>query len=472
MSKIKKMIALAIVSTMMFSLVGCGSKASTSTTAPEPKKVLEEMTKDNITLTYAQWGNSKLTEYLAKEFTKKYPNITVNLVNIDQAKWNDGLVNLASASNLPDAFWYMGNCDIALKNGWLGDMTKYFEADPESSTILSTLQKQGYFDGKKKLAAPCQYLPYTVFLDKNLFKKLNEPMPSADWTFDEMTNLMKKMTVPEQGIYGYNDFTLMLTMAPIANNDATGEFGWNGTKYDMTKDWAKYADLQAEYLREKVHAPAFDTDEAEKAFGDRKLWAASSGRIAMQLDAWWTIDLFATKEFKDKGIDWVPYVVPKGAAAKTLHKPAFVDFGGISSASKHPREAYELLKYMGWGKDGWKSKIDAFSTLKNDDGTKTFTNPYGLPITSDKEVWDGVKKLLPQTTEFSNFLDRAKEPIPLGGASQPGFQTFLDEVYNGGDKGNIEQAIIKGTVKGTDVAQDLTDKLNKYRADAIAELDK
>lgn len=86
----------------------------------------------------------------------------------------------------------------------------------------------------------------------------------------------------------------------------------DGEKYDLTGDWADAAMQHAEYVRSGVHAPFFDSDEAEAAFGDRLLWAASTGRVAMQLDAWWTLNLFAQPEFVDKGIKWVPYPVPKG----------------------------------------------------------------------------------------------------------------------------------------------------------------
>jgi len=477
MLKFKKILSLLLTIVLLFTVAGCNNnsssnaKQSNSTSSTSAvKKGLPPMTKDKITLTYASWYNSKVNEYLAKKFMELYPNITVKLVNIDLSKWNDGLTNLASAGKLPDVFWYVSDCDVPLKNGWLGDMTQYFENDPESADILPTLKVQGYFGTKKKLAAPVFFQPYAVFLDENLFNKLNVPMPSPDWTYSEMIALMKKMTVPEKGIYGYNEYTKIVTMAPIVNEDAWGEFGWNGTKFDLTKDWASAMTQEAEYWREKVHAPAYGSDEAAKAFGDKNLWAADTGKLAMQLDAYWTIELFMTPEFVNKGMKWVPYPVPKGDNAKTLHKPAFIDFGGISSATKHPREAYELLKFMGWGKEGWKYKIEAFKTLKNSDGSLVCKIPQGLPIINDSEIWKEVRALLPSDKIYGEYLDRIKEPIPLGGAAIPGFQTFLNEVYFGGKYGDIEQAIIDGKVSASDVAQDLTDKLNQYHEDTMKQI--
>ena len=401
---------------------------------------------------------------------KKYPNITVNLVNIYFGEWNDGLFNLAAAGNLPDAFWYIGNVDIGLINGWFGDMTELFENDPESETVLETLRIQGYFDGERKFAQPSKLLPFTVFLDKGIFEKLNVPMPSPDWTYDEMIELMQRMTVPEKGIFGYNTFTELVTMAPIVNADALGEFGWDGERYDMTGYWAEAAMQHAEFVRTGVHAPFHGTDAAEAAFGDRYLWAGMSGRVAMQLDGWWFQSLAASPEFAERGINWVPFPVPRGANATTNRKPAFVDFGAISSATEHPREAYELLKFMGWGIDGWRYKLYAYENLTHEDGTKVFIYPDNLPIIDVPEIWEGLKRLLPQTPYVAAFLERAKEPIPLGGASQPGFQTFIVEVYVGGEHGDIEAAITEGRLNAFDVAPYLTEKLNLFRQEAIEEM--
>ena len=253
-SKSKRVVSVVVVLFMLIALlVSCAPRAVDQPEQPaeqqpaeqqlqptvtpvqeEPEKQLPPMTTENITLTYASWENSYLNEFLVERFMEKYPNITVNLVHIDFGAWNDGLLNLAAAQNLPDAFWYLGNADIGLRNGWFGDMTEFFENDPETETIFETMRMQGYFDGERKFAQPSKLLPFTVFLDKGIFEKLNVPMPSPDWTYDEMIELMQRMTVPEQGIFGYNTFTQLVTMAPIVNADALGEFGWDGERYDLT----------------------------------------------------------------------------------------------------------------------------------------------------------------------------------------------------------------------------------------------
>lgn len=471
---------LSVILAVFLLVAGCSSSDDTPSDSntgsddgageTEETADLPPMTDEEITLTYASWQNLELQRFLADKFMEKYPNITVEIVELEQEGWNDHLTNLASTGDLPDVFWYMGNVDVPIRNMWLGDFTEFFEADPETDNILDTLVNKGYFDGERKMAAPAAYQPYTVFLDENLFEQQNVDMPSPDWTYSEMLDLIEKMTIPEEGIFGYNTYTQIFTMAPIVNADADGEFGWDGEQYDMTTEWADSITQHAEFVRNGNHAPFFDTDEAEAAFGDRELWAASSGRVAMQLDAWWTVDLFGTDEFADKGIKWVPYVVPQGDDATSLNKPAFVDFGSISDATEYPREAYELLKFFGWGREGWEAKLEAFKTLEREDGELVFSHPDGLPLIKDQDIWDELRTLLPEGQYYDDFLARATHPIPLGGAAMPGFQTFLDEVYFGGEYDNVERAIIEGEVNAHDIAPNLTEFINQYYQDALDEL--
>lgn len=476
----KKLITLLAV---ILLITGCSKSGGTNNGGAD-FDTMPEMTTEDITITVATWQQPSLKDALKAAFEDKYPNITIEFVEVDETAWMDSLSNMASAGNFPDVFWYQADVDVPIRNGWLGDLTPYWNADPETEKVLGTLKDQGKFtmvDGsEKKLAAASAYQPFTIFLDENLFKRFNKEMPKTDWTWSEMVALQKEMTIPESGIFGYNTYTLPLTMSPIVNGDAVGEFGWDGEKYDLTGHWAEAAQQHADYILTGVHAPFFDTDEAEAAFGDRLLWAASSGRVAMQLDAWWTKTLFSTPEFVDKGMKWVPYAVPKGDSAKTLNKPAFVDFGSISPSTKNPREAYEVLKWFGWGEEGWNVKLSHFANATLENGDKEFPFPDGLPMVESKTLWDEVlsqisEKLTKdgnadQVHYYSDFLDNAKSPVPLGGASQPGFQTFLIEQYFEGEYGNVEFEINSGNLRAADIAKDLSDKINEIRDETLTEL--
>jgi multiple sugar transport system substrate-binding protein len=482
MKKMKKVISLILVLALSMSLLaGCKGKEDTKSDAEATKApaetteaeateapALPDMTTEEITLSYASWENTFLNEYLAQKFMEKYPNIKVELVPLALDGYNDSLLNLSSSGELPDAFWVLGECDFAIQNGLLGDMTEYWENDPEHENVLTTINdgKFGYYGTDKKWATPVKYMPDAVYANMTVFEDLNVDMPSTEWTWDQMIDSVKQMTVPEKGYYGYNDYRTIVTWYPIASSDTVwGEFGWDGTKFDMSS-WAVGLNQQAELMNGKYHAPLFDTDEAEAAFGDRTMWAAYSGKVAYQFDAWWTYNnLFSTQEYLDLGLKYVPYMIPRAEGTSSKHMVGTMDFGGISSNTEHPREAYELLKFMTWGQEGWANRIEGYKTLTDDAG-KAISEDC-LPLTLDQGTWDAVAQFYPTGDDerapyFEAFFANCKEPIPYGGTIIPGFGTFIAEAYAG-----VEDSVINGGVNAQDIQADLTEKLNAAHEEAM-----
>lgn len=473
-------------------VVGCGSDVDTSgesdgdTSSEETneseingedesgdteRQGLPPMTKEEITLSFGSWLNYDMNVHLADKFMEQYPNITVEIVQATgDLGWNDFLMNLASNGELPDVFWYNGNLDVAIQNRWLGDFTEYFEDDPETDRLLDTLVDVGYFDGDRKLAAASAHFPFAIFLEENIFNEQNIEMPSPDWTYNEMLDLIESMTIPEEGIFGVNMGTNLVTMAPIVNEDAYGEFGWDGERFDMTGQWAESVNQRAEFIRNGNHAPFGGTDEAQAAFGDSDIWAPLTGRVAIHFDAFWTIEEFTQDAVTERGINFVPYPVPRGDNAETLNKPAYIDLAAMSPVTEHPREAYELMKFMGWGRDGWLHRLEAFRSLTYDNGDPVFNHPEGVPLLKDEDLWEELRALLPEGDQYDAYLDRLKYPISLGGRVLPGFDWFLDEVYFGGEYGNVEEAILEGEVNAFDIAGELTDLLNQYHQNSLDEI--
>ena len=466
--KFKKLVTLSLFPVLIFTLVACNSANEIdSDGSQEPSNqeggapavengALPAMTTDEITLTYASWENPHMMEFLAERFMIEYPNITVEVLHLELEGYNESMLNLANAGNLPDVFWYLGDVNIPLENRWLLDFSAYFDADPDSEYMPDSLKEAGIF-GDMRLSAPSKVLPFAIFLDQALFERMNVGLPSIDWTYSEMIELARQMTSPEQQIFGMNMFTQLITISPIVNQDAIGEFGWNGESFDFSA-FAEAFDQQQEFARTNVFPPPGGTEENAAVFGDADIWPASTGQLAMQVDAIWTASLFEEPEFKDKGIDFVIYPVPYGDEAETDYKPAYIDFGGISSITEHPREAYELLKWMGWGSDGWSHKIEGFATLEQDDGSLVYTYPDGVPILNHDEIWEDYKQLVPQTEYWMRFLDSVRSPIAMGGTYIPGFEKFLQWMGEQDIWGQLD----RGELNIFDIQEHLTENANAF----------
>lgn len=513
--KSKKLTSLALTAALCTSmLAGCGGKDPdpdpTPTTNPGSNGdeqqgneenpddgALPPMTTEKITLTYMHFDNAKLVEHVAKAFMDKYPNITVNTQDLGLEGYNDTLLNMINAKKIPDCFMVLGNCDFGLGQGLYGDFTEYWEKDPENQNLLTSLNdyKIGYFGTDKKLATPIKYFPAALYADLNVFEVQNKQAPDPEnWTWDALIDSIKYVSNPAEQIYGFNRMYTPVTFYPISNNaSCIGEFGWDGHRFNMDL-WADGVNQTAELLNAGYHAPYGDTDEMEAWTGDRAMWAAFSGKLGWQLDAYWTyLNLFDTPGYREKRLEWVPFSTPLNEAGTCF---GVLDMGSISSSTKHPREAYELLKWMGWGVEGWKAKLEAYKTLATDDGNPLFRQSMPCPITLDADIWEEYTQSFFPTAKtrkyqsiedfqneetlvtaeedaaygkyFDAYFKNVTRPVPFGDVQIPGFAAFIAGVYNNTVDGvGVEALVFEQGKNAQDYATEMAQKALEYNQQAL-----
>lgn len=458
---------------------------------------LAPMTTDEIELTYMHFDNELVVNYVAEAFMKKYPNIKVKTQVFGLDGYNDTLLNMINAKKVPDCYMVLGNCDFALSNGFYGDFTEYWENDPENQNLLTSLNdyKIGYFGTDKKLATPIKYFPDIMYADLAVFEKLNIPIPDPDtWKWDDWVASVKAGTSAADQIYGFNEFHTPITYYPIANNpDCIGEFGWDGHRFNM-EVWADGVNQWADLINSGYRAPYGGTPENEAWTGAVDTWAAYTGKLTWQIDAFWTyINLFDTPDYRNKGMEWVPYCVPTNSAGTTF---GVLDMGSISTSTKYPREAYELLKWMGWGVEGWKAKLEAYKTLVDDAGNPVYRASMPAPITLDADIWEEfTQSFFPTEKErkyqsvddptfggqlvtaeedqkygkyFDAFWKNVTRPVPFGDVQIPGFQAFIDGVYRHAvDDTDVEVLVRDQGKNAHDYAAEMAAKALEYNQQAL-----
>mgnify|MGYP001198465865 CR=1 FL=1 len=437
---------------------------------------LPPMTTDEITLRYLNFDSEVLTQELANKFMEKYPNITVEVSFINVADFNTTLLNLIASGQVPDAFMF-SDSDFALANQLLYDMTDLWENDPENQNLLPTINevKIGYYDTDQKWATPMKFFPGIVYIDRSVMETLNLEMPRMDWTWNEMIQLIKDATDHSQSpaYYGLGSYNRLDSLYGIAaSQDIKGEFGWDGTGFDLGI-WATGEQEFADLKLNNYVAPDPETQRMEDWLGDWEGWSGASGRVAVMTEAYWTyMNLWDSDEYKqDLGINFVPYAIPSvdevDGVANTI---ATLDMGGISSSCEHPREAYELLKFMGWGVDGWKEKNKIYKeqSITNASGQPLIRDSMPAPITLDDDVWADYRSLYP-TDEVDGpywdaYFENCIRPIPFGWMNIAGYWTFCDEYFN---NIGIHNLVDTGQAKAADYADEATEMANKYHKEAM-----
>lgn len=472
----KRVLAALLVVALLASLfTGCGKQQGS---APSGEVDENGVTKDEITLTFWHYEDETTINLLAEKFMEIYPNIKVECRVIEDMSTD--LSAAAAAGNFPDVFEGTDS-DTALANQYWRDISEYWDADPENQNLMATVNEYGIgcFDTSARFAAPMVYWPSAVFIDRNVINKLNLTMPRTDWTWAEMIDLIKKATVDDRsgmkyyglGYYNRLDSLYGIAACSTAERAIKGEFGYDGTDFDL-QYWAigeqQFSDLK---LNGYV-APQQSTQEMEDWSGDWSTWFGATGHVAVFSEGFWSyMNLWGTEGYQETyGLDIVPYVTPNVVDEKQHNVIANMYLGGVSTSCQYPYEAYLLLKFMGWGVDGWKERIRIYSdpSITNASGVPLKNSQMPMPMNLNEEVWAGYKALFPTDADhvqyWNDYFDSVTRPVPYGWYSIAGYWNFCDQYFN---NIGIHDLVDQGRAKAADYVLEATEQANYYHAEAM-----
>lgn len=512
-SKCRRIVSLILIIVMLVSVfLGCEKENVKEKETAEIGYRLADLTKEEITLKYWFWHDLEISEKLKEEFEKKYPNITVELIQFDVGSSSSELQGMATVGQLPDCFWILGSPDVFVKNALLYDMSLLWKYDSESKNVIKGINelKLGYCGTDAKWTTPVKFYPTTAFVNLDVFIRNDKEMPSMDWTWDEFEETVEKMTMTDKvhnkHVFGTSGWVSVITWYPLAaDKECIGEFGWNGTQYDM-EDWAYGMNLEAKWMQNENKPRELGyggVEQLAQKYGEGVLYPEEHGYSAIHCDHWWNWEDYYVRDnyIEDNKIVFVPYMMPRVENVNDGTYLATMDMGAISATTNYPREAYELLKFMTWGVEGWKHKIKYYPDLIEQDsvGKGERVSKNNCPITLDKEVWEGFMKWYPnnetgdkyiidmygeeydRSKYFDYFFNKVKESTwtCYGGQQIPGFDIWLQNVYYGNDGMQdfgyagglgIEQAVIYGGVDAKDYYEYLQEKGNSIHKEKLDEL--
>lgn len=483
----KKILSLLLAGSMIFGMAACGNGDAGSssgnsnndgTGGNEAQGGADGVTTENITLTFWHYEDPTTITLLAEKFMDMYPNITVEHRVIEDMSTD--LSNAAAAGNFPDVFEGTDS-DTALANMYWADISEYYNNDPENKNLMATIDEYGIgcFDTSARFAMPMVYWPSAVFIDRNVIKTLNLEMPRTDWTWSEMIDLIKAATKDERtgmkyyGLGYYNRLDSLYGIAACSPDERAlkGEFGYDGTDFDLSY-WAvgeqEFSDLKlAGYV-----APQQSTAEMEAWSGNWDTWFGATGRVAVFSEGFWTYqNLWGQEGYQEQyGLDIVPYVTPNVVDEKEHNVISTMYMGGVSTSCEHPYEAYLLLKFMGWGIDGWKARLEIYAdeSIVNESGMPLKNAQMPMPITLDEEVWEGYKALFPQDEDrkpyWDDYFASITRPVPYGWYNIAGYWNFCDQYFN---KIGIHDLVDNGSAKAADYVDEATRKANFFHAEAM-----
>lgn len=343
--KFKKVMALALASTMVFSMAACGGSKDDggSSDAGDSKK--EEKSEGGDTLSISIWDSNQepgINEILA-DFTKE----TGIKTKLTVVKWDEYWTMLeagAQGGSLPDVFWMHSNeSQRYMSSDMLLDLTdKIADSDlidpanyPEDIWGLYTYDEKYY-------AVPKDVDTIALWYNKAMFDEAGLAYPTADWTWDDVTEAAKKLTKEDGSQYGLavrNDnnqagyYNLIYDNGGYIINEDKTKSGWDDPKtieaMEVLEGW----------IKDGVMPPI----ETMSENGEDVLF--QSGKAAMVLQGSWMLAAYRDNEYTAENCDVVE--LPKSATTGR-RVSVYNGLGWAASANgKNTENAWKLIEYLG-----------------------------------------------------------------------------------------------------------------------------
>ncbi len=344
--KFKKVMALVLASAMVFSMAACGGDSGSS---GETKKEDsgDSGESDGGELSVSIWDTNQ--EPGLKEILADFTEETGIKTKLTVVKWDEYWTMLeagAQGGSLPDVFWMHSNeSERYMSNDMLLDLTdKIAESDkidpenyPEDIWGLYTYDDKYY-------AVPKDVDTIALWYNKTMFDEAGLAYPTADWTWDDVSEAAKKLTKDDGSQYGLavrNDnnqagyYNLVYDNGGYIINEDKTKSGWDDPKtieaMKTLEGWIKDGVM-----------PSIETMSEN---GEDVLF--QSGKVAMVLQGSWMVAAYRDNEYTAANCDLVE--LPKNA--ETGRRASVYNGLGWAAAAngEHTEEAWKLLEYLGSG---------------------------------------------------------------------------------------------------------------------------
>ncbi|RKY89233.1 hypothetical protein DRQ09_01715 [candidate division KSB1 bacterium] len=284
---------------------------------------------------------------LLSEFERENPDIYVNAIRTREEK---KVQTMVAGGVAPDLIQIEGqNMGYWIQAKALLDITQWLKKDEKTFDIkdIYDISLQAFTYKGKIYGLPFGIVPFVLFYNKDLFRKYNIPFPDETWTWEDIRKYGKILTNDFDGD-GINDeigidmniwseglYTFIYQNGGRILNE-------QGTRIDMTDPRTVEA---IKFVYDLIHKDRIVKSNFNMVKGvfNIRFQNGSIGMIVPGGSFWIT-------EFREyKELDWDIAPLPAGPAgrATTIAPGGW----GISSQSKHPEEAYRLLKFIA-GKKG------------------------------------------------------------------------------------------------------------------------
>jgi len=293
---------------------------------------------------YCQWSGARhqpVVHKLKEVFEAEHPEIQIRLEFYPRDYWTK-LLTMIAADVAPDVFYLSAPYapDFARK-GMLVDLRPCIERDQLDMSQYYDVIVQSFQYRGAQAGLPMQFGCIGVYYNKNLFDRAGVPYPSGDWTWEDLLETAKRLTVDEDG-----DGTPEQYGVEIGRSLEVYVFNFIGQAgADVLDETRTRCMLDC---KEAVEAMQFMVDLREKhrvapgvgggTEGMTSVQAFEMGKVAMTFSGSWMMDYYNRSGELDYDVTALPprrrhWVCANGLA------------NGISARSKVKDAAWQWVKF-------------------------------------------------------------------------------------------------------------------------------
>jgi multiple sugar transport system substrate-binding protein len=364
------------------------SVVATASPTQEPAPASQQA----VSLTFGAWGDNVQTDILnsiVSAYEASHPNVTISK---QFAPWDGYWQKLQAqiASNTAPDMMMMSVAYIGdfVAKGVVLNLDPFAEAKLDLSRYIPVDVSTWRFEPKAKVGGKGSLyaLPYdasinsTLFYNKSLFDKAGIAYPSDSWTWEkDVLEAAKALTDTTAGQWGM--------IAPYTADGTWTSMVWEygGETIDPTYSKGTLSEPSALAALKVVYDYIYKHSVSAPPNPSEMVNPFTTGKVAMFFS---NCDcLIGT--FKDiKGFEWDIARWPKGPKGRTVELEP--DGYSLSSSTKHPEQAFDLLKFTVYDDDGVlrQSKYGTFPARKDVGQSEEYLKSPGFPAGKKLQLMD------------------------------------------------------------------------------------
>lgn len=275
-----------------------------------------------------------------KKFEKLHPEIKIHYYSgIPKDDYEEWLARKILKGDAPDVFMILSeDFSHMVSLGLLENLDKEIQEDKsvEIRDYYETSLEAGKIDGRQ-YALPYETVPTLMFVNKTLLEKEGIPVPDADWSWDDLYRICKKVTkdldgdgrLDQFGTYNYG------WLEALYSNDGK-IFDPQGKKCYLTSERTEESvrfiqRINELYQGEKVTRETFD--------------AGNVAFMPLSFAEYRTYKTYPYKIKKYSDFQWDCITLPAGSMGDNISRVDSLLIG-ISSESRQKDMAWEFLKML------------------------------------------------------------------------------------------------------------------------------